>query len=280
MSFIPPSKQLFSEEEMTSDPAPKAPTIVLKDIDEDAPPEPEQKRSSAWFDSNKVTRVPVIALEPDVFQLEGQKYACFSVIRPEDYGALHHGDASYKGFLIKFRGVFPSREAADRHIRKVMGVDRHFDIHLVPCFQWSRMEDDNPEEREHLNSTIGDIMKGYFKEENNRMKGLRERIANTEEGKQARAAETSQFFENAIADEGQRLPPRPENVRPMTLEELAKSADLKPRGETILSQPFSDLDIETKKAVISEVILEDEEDEKQDGACGKEKLSSLEDDDE
>ena len=260
MSTPPTNHLLFTDEEMTSDPAPKAPTIILKETDADEPLPPEEKRADAWFNSNKIPRVPVIALEPDVFKLPGQNFACFSVIRPEDYGALHHGDSSYKGFLIKFRGVFPSREDADRHIRKVMGTDRNFDIHLVPCFQWSRMDDDAPEDREHLNSAIGDIMKGYFKEENNRMKGLRERIANTEEGKVVRAEENSEFFEKALNEQPRALPACPSGVRPLSLEELAKGYDIKPCGSTIVSTPMEIIEEEKMQAVISEVLLEEDTD--------------------
>lgn len=274
MSNPPTNHLLFTDEEMTSDPVPKAPTIILKETDANEPLPPEEKRADAWFNSNKVPRVPVIALEQDVFKIPGQNFACFSVIRPEDYGVLHHGDSSYKGFLIKFRGVFPSREEADKHIRKVMGTDRNFDVHLVPCFQWSRMDDDTPEDREHLNSTIGDIMKGYFKEENNRMKGLRERIANTEEGKVVRADEANDFFDKAVNAHPTALPACPSDVRPLSLEELAKGYDINPRGSTILSTPMDTIEEEKIKAVISEVLLDEEDGA--DSACAKASPTSLE----
>lgn len=253
-------KQLFDDEEMTSDPAPKAPTVTLKEVtEEDEKREEGITRANEWFNSNKVTRVPVIALEPDIYQIPEQKFACFSVIRPEDYGVLHHGDKSYKGFLIKFRGVFPDREEADKHIRKIMKTDRHFDIHLVPCFQWSQMEDDNPEDREHIDTSIGDIIKGYFKEENNRMKGIRTRIRNTEEST-GRSQEASEFYDSAMAADVPLLPDKPSNAKPVSLEQLAGEMEIKPKGEAILSQAMDENDTRID-AIVSEVILEEEEEE-------------------
>lgn len=251
-------QHVFTKEEMTSDPEPKAPTISMIEADPEEPVK-EELRSDAWFNNNKLTRVPVIALEPDMYQIDNQAYACFSVIKPEDYGVLHHGDKGYKGFLIKFRGVFPSREEADKHIRKIMRIDRHFDVHLVPCFQWAKMDEDDCSEREHLDENIGEIMKGYFKQENDRMKGVRKRINDTEEGFETRSKGVSDFY-NSIADSTPvPLPPKPDNARPVTLTELADELDIKAGGETIISQDLDSLDTERFRSIVSEVILEDDE---------------------
>lgn len=271
-------QHVFTDEEMTSDPAPKNPTVTLveeKD-DESSESKKEEMRSDAWFNTNKITRVPVIALEPDMYQIDGQAYACFSVIRPEDYGVLHHGDKGYKGFLIKFRGVFPSREEADRHIRKIMKVDRHFDVHLVPCFQWAKMDEDDCSEREHLDDNIGEIMKGYFKQENDRMKGVRQRINDTEEGYEARSKSVSDFYNSVAAEPPKILPPKPSDCRPVTLTELADELDIKAKGETIMTHDLNDMDTERFRSIVSEVILDDEDETSFTKKNDDEKLSPLE----
>lgn len=272
------AKHVFTTEEMTSDPEPKAPTINMVEEEEDEPAKTEELRSDAWFNTNKITRVPVIALEPDMYQIDNQAYACFSIIRPEDYGVLHHGDKGYKGFLIKFRGVFPNKEEADRHIRKIMRIDRHFDVHLVPCFQWAKMDEDDCSEREHLDDNIGEIMKGYFKQENDRMKGVRKRISDTEEGYETRSKDVTDYFHSIEnAPPVPLLPSKPDS-RAVTLDELADELGIEGKGETIVSQELGDMDTERFRAIVSEVILEDEEEIPK--ATKKEKLSSLEDDDE
>lgn len=258
MSSFTPASKLFNENEMTPDVEREKPTITLIEAEEDeagVKDEPEELRSDAWFNQNKLTRVPVIALEPDMYQIDGQAYACFSVIKPEDYGALHHGDKGYKGFLIKFRGVFPSREDADRHIRKVMGTDRHFDVHLVPCFQWAKMDEDDVSEREHTDETISDIMKGYFKEENKRMKNVRDRINNTEEGYETRSGEATDFFEKSLEDTGPIIPSKPSNAKPMSLTELAEGLGIEARASTIVTQGIDET-MEKKhfESIVSEVL--------------------------
>ena len=272
-------KLVFDEEEMTSDPEPKAPTVRLVEVskEDDGAPEEPSNRAKVWFDSNKNTRVPVIALEEDVYRIPDQNYACFSVIRPEDYGVLHHQDGSYRGSLIKFRGVFKSREEADHHIRRVMKADKHFDVHLVPCFTWAGMDDHAIEDREYANSEIAEIMKGYFSEENNRMKGVRERIRatqandptqkigwNEEAGGAARSSEATEFFMKAIEEEEDRPPPRPANAKPLTLSELAESLDITPRGETVMTKTIAEeIPREKLEAVVSEILLDDDEEEEE-----------------
>ena len=245
----------FNDEEMTSDPEPKAPSFVSKEEDKpsNAQPTPAD-RAGKWFDTNKVTRVPLIALDKDPYQVENQCWVCFSVIKPEEYGKLKHGEKEYHGFLIKFRGCFPTKELAAAHIHRLMKVDRHFDIHLIPAFQWSCIDDDCVEDREYADDRISDIMKGYFKSENDRMLGIRDRIKQVEDGKKDRSEEATKFFEDATAERAL-IEDVQEIAEPVTLEQLAKDLDLN-AGASVLSF-HGGLQKEKQDAVVSEIILEE-----------------------
>lgn len=199
---LPPTvrgRAAFSADEMTSDPAPPAPVVSLAAAPDDPPPTEKSSRASEWFAANRVQRVPVIALEPDVYRLPGQSWAIFSMIRPEEYRAAHHQNREYHGYLIKFRGVFATRDEAEAHIKKLMQIDRHFDIHMVPAFSWAGIDDDCVEDRAYANEMISSVMKGFFENENARMSRLRDRIRDTEMHEEvgARSEEASRFFEEA-----------------------------------------------------------------------------------
>jgi hypothetical protein len=233
----------FSAEEMTSDPPPPPAVATFSAVDESAPVE-KSSRASTWFDNNKVTRVPMIALEPDVYRVPGQAWALFSMIRPEEYKAAHHKNRDYHGYLIKFRGVFATREEAEAHIKKVMAIDRHFDVHLIPAFSWSGIDDDCVEDRQYANEMVGSILKGYFEQENSRMIGIRERIANTEMADECgvRCNEASSFFEScqgkeppATTETEECSPlelPDPPRSAPVSLDQLAAELDITPGGRT------------------------------------------------
>jgi hypothetical protein len=228
----------FTADEMTSDPPPPPPVATFAAVDDSAPVE-KTSRASTWFDNNKITRVPMIALEPDVYRVPGQAWALFSMIRPEEYKAAHHKNREYHGYLIKFRGVFPTREEAEAHIRKVMAIDRHFDVHLVPAFSWSGIDDDCVEDRQYANEMVGSILKGYFEQENSRMLGIRERIANTEmsDERGVRCDEATSFFDACQSKEAPPCLADEEACSPLELPAL-------PRGEPIsLNQIAAELDI-------------------------------------
>ena len=73
-----------------------------------------------------------------------------------------------------------------------MNLDKHFDVHLIPAFQWASMEDSEVEDREYLNEVVSDIMKGYFKKENEIIGNLKNRIELTETSE--RSEEATNFF--------------------------------------------------------------------------------------
>lgn len=251
---------MFSEEEMRSDPEYAPPKIT---IIEDAPPAPQTNASDNWFESNKYERVPVIALESDPVQIPNQNYVCFSVIKPEHYRSLHYNNNgannSYNGFLIKFRGVFKSKEDADKHIKRIMAIDKHFDVHLVPCFEWTGIDEDFVSDKEYADKTISEIMKGYFRNENQRLMGMRDRIAMTEAqpgdaNYTDRSEEATRFFESAQA---RTIKNEPENINfkgSISLDALATQAKIDPKVKVVDTEHrISD---GSKENIIAEVLLD------------------------
>lgn len=243
---------------MRSDPAPEAPTVSFQEGGGDLMPRPTQNRASEWFRRNRVARVPLIALEEDVYKVKGQNWVCFSMIKPEEYRTLHHNNRKYHGYLLKFRGCFESREAAEKHIHKVMAADKHFDIHLIPAFTWAGVEDDVVEDREYADQMIADIMKGYFEMENNRVLGIRERIRKTENVEEGfRGEEASQFFEESQQkDLGKSLPAIEEGMEPVTLSDLADEFGITPGAKA--RDDAVTLSRDRMEAIVSEVLLEDD----------------------
>lgn len=242
----------FTDDEMASDPPPPAPVFSSKELPA-AEGEEKPSRSSEWFKANRVARVPLIALETDVYRVEGQNWACFSMIKPSEYGCLKHNGREYHGNLIKFRGVFETREEAERHIHRLMKVDRHFDIHLVPAFQWANADDSDINDREYATDMISEVMKGYFKQENHRMLGIRERIERTEAG-EARSEEATRFFEEANRPALQE-PAGEADQDPISLDELAARMHISPRSAARAHDAA--LTPEQVQSVVSTVLLEE-----------------------
>ena len=230
----------FTAEEMTPDLPPPAAVATFTEVVDDGFAAEKPSRASTWFDNNKVSRVPMIALEPDLYRVKDQAWALFSMIRPDEYKAMHHKNREYHGFLIKFRGVFATREEAEAHIKKLMMIDRHFDVHLVPAFTWSGIDDDCVEDRAYADEMVGSILKGYFEQENTRMTGIRDRIANTENTTECglRSDEAMSFFngcqqlgdDTTSALELPDPPRRPGMPISVSLDDLAAGLDITPGG--------------------------------------------------
>jgi hypothetical protein len=186
--------------------------------------------------------VPVIALETDVNRVPGQRFVCLSVIKPDQYAALHHGERKYKGLLIKVRGVFATREAADAHIRNnILPLDPHFDVHLIEAHKWSGVEDDDVHDREYMDEGIRGMMQAYFAEENDKQVSMQSRIA-AAKSKVKRTKEAGNAWReaNGLAEDvpgedddaparraimpHERLPALPAGARPVSLEALRAAA--------------------------------------------------------
>lgn len=143
--------------------------------------------------------IPLIAINDDVNRIPGQNYACVSVIKPELYDTLHHGERKYRGMLFKIRGIFSTREEADDWIRnKIMNLDPHFDVHLIKCHSWSGLEDDRPQDNEYMDKKIQGMMSAYFEDEHDKMLGIQARVQMAER-KTERTKEAGDFYRDSVA---------------------------------------------------------------------------------
>lgn len=250
---------------MLSDSAPPPPTYSCTEIaDEEGP----RSVAEAWYNRHRTERVPAISLERDP-GIKDQNFVCYSLIRPNEYGAVKHASRAgdYKGNLIKFRGCFATQAAAEAHIEKLMRRDPHFDIHLIKAGEWSLMDNDQVEQHAYVDPIIADVMKGYFKNEDLRLKSMQERIRSVEDpGADNRSLEASRFFEACqIPECGETMetttacaePEEPEETgcaKTTTLSDLVSELELKPPKSRVLQhEPMND---NAKQALVAEYILD------------------------
>lgn len=253
--------KLFTEEEMTSDKPYEQP--VLNFVGSTGETKPRLSKADEYFETNAFFRVPLIALESDVHRIPGQNWAVFSLIKPEEYRSLKHKNGEYSGLLIKFRGVFASKEDAEAHIKKILSIDKHFDIHLVPAFSWAGVEDDSLDDREYANEMIGEIMKGYFENENRKIQSIRERIKNTEKPDVAmRSDEASSFFLNSSGLQQQQQQQQqsceidaPFDQEPISLDSLANRYQLDAGAKA----RYEYGSLSNVESVVTELLIENED---------------------
>jgi hypothetical protein len=253
---------MFTEDDMRPDSPREPPTFNVTSVEaggEESPAEislgpRKASKASDYFEKNKIQRIPLIALEVDPYKLADQQWCCVSVIRPEDYGSLVQGQKTSKSaYLLKFRGVFPSKELAIAHIEKVMKADPHFDVHLIPAFQWASLDDNDASEREYgtASSAIQEIMKNYFKKENSRILNFKNRIEETEQGE--RSESVSDFFNQANLQTREDYTPAVE-YESATLDKLVRDFQIDPNCEMKKHNPIMDT---ASSAIISQISLED-----------------------
>lgn len=98
------------------------------------------------------TAAPVVRLDADEFGDVAQSWAVISYIPPEEYNSRHYEhDEGTSRPLIKFRGVFASREEAEQHIRqRIQALDNSIDVSLIPCWTWAGLADDCVADREYM----------------------------------------------------------------------------------------------------------------------------------
>jgi hypothetical protein len=254
---------MFTEDDMKPDKPRDPPTFKVTSVEAggEAESEPTEvslgprkaSKATEYFEKNKIQRIPLIALESDPYKMADQQWCCVSVIRPEDYGSLVQGEKTSKSaYLLKFRGVFPTKELAIAHIEKVMKADPHFDVHLIPAFQWASLEDNDASEREYgtASSAIQEIMKNYFKKENSRVMNFRNRIEETEQSE--RSENVSDFFNQCNLKTHEEYTPF--EYEPATLDKLVQDFQIEPKCEVKKHDPLVD---SANSAVISQISLED-----------------------
>lgn len=236
---------------MQNDPPPPPAVCTFTEVTDEESTENVSK-ASEYFDKNKVTKVPLIALESDIYKVENQAWVCFSIIKPDEYGELSYRKKTYNGYLIKFRGCFATKEQAVKHIEKIMKVDKHFDVHLIPTFQWASMEDTEIEDREYLNEVVSDIMKGYFKKENEKIVRMRDRIGDTETSE--RSDESSAFFEKCAIQENEPRVNKHQQLHFSSLDELSTKYEIKAAGGWCDHGEVINNDV--VNSVVSEILLD------------------------
>jgi hypothetical protein len=157
-----------------------------------------------WADAHLVDLargVPLVALEDDAFRIKGQNFVCLSFISEDHYDVLHVGGGGiYSGNLIKVRGVFKTRENADRYIRdRLKREDPQQNVILARMFSWTLLEDewDDDASPEDTRARVDSALRGYFENENIRVSGIQRRIDICKSGVTGRAKEVNDFFRQA-----------------------------------------------------------------------------------
>lgn len=255
-------------ESMVSDPIldQKPRVVVEKDEEEEKserknlPVLVHEDPAAHWRSQHPAPKLQIV-LQADAHAsqpgFKSQRYALISYIDPKDYGVLHVEDRKYHAPLLKIRGVFSTKEDADKFARILMVRDPHFDLHLVEMFTWSPISDEDVQDREYLDKRIESIVKSYLKSEEDRKNGIAQRIAAaatssqfmkdpeklkglpTDEPRPDRVEEVMNFWEEAMhlkETEAERaLPDPPADSRPMTLDEVRATylADAAKRAEII-----------------------------------------------
>jgi hypothetical protein len=133
-----------------------------------------------------------------------------------------------------------------------MKVDKHFDVHLIPTFQWASMEDTEIEDREYLNEVVSDIMKGYFKKENEKIVRMRDRIGDTETSE--RSDESSAFFEKCAIQENEPRVNKHQQLHFSSLDELSTKYEIKAAGGWCDHGEVINNDV--VNSVVSEILLD------------------------
>ena len=76
---------------------------------------------------NPQTEVDI--LEEDLITVPGQLYALVSFVSPT-------GNQKNAQCGMKIRGVFPTRDEANAHVRRLQKTDPKFDVYLVDMYKW------------------------------------------------------------------------------------------------------------------------------------------------
>lgn len=77
-----------------------------------------------------------MSLEQDMISVPGQMYALLSVVGPK-------ANQKSEQVGVKIRGVFPNREEAGSHAKRLHKLDPDFDIYVVDMYKWLLVPPDN-----------------------------------------------------------------------------------------------------------------------------------------
>lgn len=95
-------------------------------------------------------------LDEDTTVPKNQNYALISVVEP-------NSNQKSNQCALKIKGVFESREEAEKHVQLCMKMDPTFDIYLVEMGKWLPIPPNNSEieDEVHQNDTLNNLIKGY-----------------------------------------------------------------------------------------------------------------------
>ena len=99
---------------------------------------------------------PLDFLDEDLVTVPGQVYALVSVVSPS---SRQKGEQC----ALKIRGVFGTRDEAERHVKKLMRVDNAFDVYVVELYKWVPFPP-NPnqiEDQRYVDEYLNNLMQGY-----------------------------------------------------------------------------------------------------------------------
>lgn len=167
--------------------------------------------------------VPLIALEDDFYKIAGQAYAVLSFIDQSQYAGLRlEGSMSQPVHLIKLRGTFGTKEAAEKHVKQCQAIDTYFDYHIVETHKWTTVGASTGGEQEWQDDMVNDAMQGYFEKENDTLGNLQARIKLAQDGGEERSGEATKFYEDsqkcAVEGAGSTAPEMPAGFTRMSLE--------------------------------------------------------------
>lgn len=120
------------------------------------------------------TEIARQTLVSDPVRFPDQQWAVLSCIQPTEFRSPNYPNTDLTLPLIKFRGVFSSREAAETHImERLVPIDGSIDVSLIPCFHWAGLDDDRVEDRHYAAASdrynLNEVMQGYLANENDRI---------------------------------------------------------------------------------------------------------------
>lgn len=196
-------------------------------MDTHSTPELSPPGGNDFHDLSKDTTdgpVPLIALEEDFFKVPGQAFAVLSFIDSSQYKGLRvEGAMSFPMHLIKVRGVFSTKDAAEKHVLQCQSIDTYFDYHIVETHKWTTVGAANASEQKWKDDTVDDAMHKYFEAENDTLANLQHRIQVSKDGIQ-RSDESSGFWEDSQGCKPIDPPTLPRDFKSMSLKDAATLA--------------------------------------------------------
>mmetsp|Transcript_14973 Transcript_14973/g.42421 ORF Transcript_14973/g.42421 Transcript_14973/m.42421 type:complete len:592 (+) Transcript_14973:321-2096(+) len=223
----PPPRPVYRKREgkMSSSPAARFTVRAAAEEEDDTPSEAKAAADPAAAAHPELAReVPMASLQDDVWRIPGQNFVCLSFIYGDQYKTLHCGTTAdgkpryYSGDLIKVRGVFKTRENADRFVEECLQAeDPTQGVLLAPMFSWTLLDDawyqcDQDEDRQRETAAAVEAMlRGYFENEGIRARQLASRVNRAREDGRLRAcppdAPAGPSLADAPADDAKEPPP-------------------------------------------------------------------------